>query len=51
MCWSTEGEQDHLFDTGWAFRIMRELVCAQSVTGAHLSRHVKAPSSTAKSAI
>jgi pimeloyl-ACP methyl ester carboxylesterase len=28
----TEGEQDHLFDTDWIHRIMRELVCAQSVT-------------------
>src|SRR5437763_8360168 len=28
----TEGEQDHLFDIGWIHRIMRELVCARSVT-------------------
>jgi pimeloyl-ACP methyl ester carboxylesterase len=28
----TEGENDHLFDTGWMYRIMRELTCAQSVT-------------------
>lgn len=28
----TEGEDDHLFDTDWIYRIMRELVCAQSVT-------------------
>jgi pimeloyl-ACP methyl ester carboxylesterase len=28
----TEGEDDHLFDTGWVYRIMRGLVCAQSVT-------------------
>jgi len=28
----TEGEDDHLFDTGWIYRIMRELVCARSVT-------------------
>jgi pimeloyl-ACP methyl ester carboxylesterase len=28
----TEGEDDHLFDTGWVYRIMKELVCAQSVT-------------------
>jgi pimeloyl-ACP methyl ester carboxylesterase len=28
----TEGEQDHLFNTGWIYRIMRELVCARSVT-------------------
>src|SRR5579883_2040045 len=29
----TEGEDDHLFDTDWIYRIMRELVCARSVTG------------------
>jgi hypothetical protein len=28
----TEGEDDHLFHTEWLYRIMRELVCAQSVT-------------------
>lgn len=28
----TEGEQDHLFHTGWMYRIMRELVCARSVS-------------------
>ncbi len=28
----TEGEQDHLFDIGWVHRVMRELVCANSVT-------------------
>jgi hypothetical protein len=28
----TEGEDDHLFNTGWMYRIMRELVCARSVT-------------------
>ncbi len=28
----TEGEDDHLFNTGWIYRIMSELVCAQSVT-------------------
>jgi pimeloyl-ACP methyl ester carboxylesterase len=28
----TEGEDDHLFNTGWVYRIMSELVCAQSVT-------------------
>src|SRR3954452_284091 len=28
----TEGEDDHRFDTGWIYRIMRELVCARSVT-------------------
>src|SRR3984957_18109931 len=28
----TEGEQDHLFNIGWIHRIMRELVCARSVT-------------------
>jgi hypothetical protein len=28
----TEGENDHLFDTDWVYRIMRELVCARSVT-------------------
>jgi pimeloyl-ACP methyl ester carboxylesterase len=28
----TEGEDDHLFNTGWLYRIMRELVCARSVT-------------------
>lgn len=28
----TEGEHDHLFDIGWLHRIMRELVCARSVT-------------------
>lgn len=28
----TEGEDDHLFDTEWLYRIMRELVCARSVT-------------------
>ena len=29
----TEGEQDHLFNVGWIYRTMRELVCARSVTG------------------
>jgi hypothetical protein len=28
----TEGEQDHLFDVEWVHRVMRELVCAHSVT-------------------
>ncbi len=28
----TEGEQDHLFNVDWIYRIMRELVCARSVT-------------------
>jgi pimeloyl-ACP methyl ester carboxylesterase len=28
----TEGEDDHLFNTEWLYRIMRELVCARSVT-------------------
>ena len=28
----TEGEDDHLFDTDWVYRIMRELTCARSVT-------------------
>src|SRR5262245_4973902 len=28
----TEGEQDHLFNVGWLYRTMRELVCARSVT-------------------
>jgi hypothetical protein len=28
----TEGEEDHLFDTEWLYRIMRELTCARSVT-------------------
>jgi len=28
----TEGEQDHLFNTGWMHRVIRELVCARSVT-------------------
>jgi pimeloyl-ACP methyl ester carboxylesterase len=28
----TEGEQDHLFDIGWIHRVMKELVCARSVT-------------------
>ena len=28
----TEGENDHLFDTDWIYRIMRELTCARSVT-------------------
>jgi hypothetical protein len=28
----TEGEDDHLFDTDWMYRIMRELACAMSVT-------------------
>jgi hypothetical protein len=28
----TEGEDDHLFNTDWLYRIMRELVCARSVT-------------------
>src|SRR5215831_351248 len=28
----TEGEADHLFNTAWLYRIMRELVCARSVT-------------------
>lgn len=28
----TEGEDDHLFNTAWLYRIMRELVCAHSVT-------------------
>jgi pimeloyl-ACP methyl ester carboxylesterase len=28
----TEGEQDHLFHTGWMLRVIRELVCARSVT-------------------
>jgi hypothetical protein len=28
----TEGENDHLFDTDWVYRIMRELTCARSVT-------------------
>jgi pimeloyl-ACP methyl ester carboxylesterase len=28
----TEGEQDHLFNVDWMYRIMRELVCARSVT-------------------
>jgi hypothetical protein len=28
----TEGEQDHLFNVRWLYRIMRELVCARSVT-------------------
>jgi hypothetical protein len=28
----TEGEQDHLFDIGWVHRVMKELVCARSVT-------------------
>lgn len=28
----TEGEDDHLFNTGWLYRIMSELVCAKSVT-------------------
>jgi hypothetical protein len=28
----TEGEQDHLFNVDWVYRIMRELVCARSVT-------------------
>jgi pimeloyl-ACP methyl ester carboxylesterase len=29
----TEGEDDHLFNVDWLYRIMRELVCARSVTG------------------
>ncbi len=28
----TEGEDDHLFNVDWLYRIMRELVCARSVT-------------------
>jgi pimeloyl-ACP methyl ester carboxylesterase len=28
----TEGEDDHLFNTEWLYRIMSELVCARSVT-------------------
>ena len=28
----TEAEQDHLFNVGWIYRTMRELVCARSVT-------------------
>jgi len=28
----TEGEDDHLFNVDWIYRIMRELVCARSVT-------------------
>jgi len=28
----TEGEDDHLFNTGWLYKIMSELVCAESVT-------------------
>jgi pimeloyl-ACP methyl ester carboxylesterase len=28
----TEGEDDHLFNTSWVYRIMSELVCAHSVT-------------------
>jgi hypothetical protein len=28
----TEGEDDHLFNTSWVYRIMSELVCARSVT-------------------
>jgi hypothetical protein len=28
----TEGEDDHLFNVGWIYRIMRELTCARSVT-------------------
>jgi pimeloyl-ACP methyl ester carboxylesterase len=28
----TEGEDDHLFNTEWLYRIMSELVCAHSVT-------------------
>ena len=28
----TEGEADHLFNTDWLYRIVRELVCARSVT-------------------
>lgn len=28
----TEGEDDHLFNVEWIYRIMRELVCARSVT-------------------
>jgi pimeloyl-ACP methyl ester carboxylesterase len=28
----TEGEDDHLFNTEWLYRIMGELVCARSVT-------------------
>jgi hypothetical protein len=28
----TEGEQDHLFNVEWIYRVMRELVCARSVT-------------------
>jgi hypothetical protein len=29
----TEGEDDHLFNVDWIYRIMRELTCARSVTG------------------
>jgi pimeloyl-ACP methyl ester carboxylesterase len=28
----TEGEDDHLFNVGWVYRIMDELVCAQTLT-------------------
>jgi pimeloyl-ACP methyl ester carboxylesterase len=28
----TEGEDDHLFNVDWVYRIMQELVCARSVT-------------------